>query len=186
MAKRGPNPEPLRILLRRRAIERRISQMGRQIGRDFKGQRVHLVGVLKGAAIFLSDLVRRIPLEVSVDFMAVSSYGCGTRTPGQVRVTKDMDSSIEGQNVILVEDILDTGMTIRYLRRILRQRKPRVLRVAVLLAKPAGRLAGAGRRRRVKADYVGFQIPAKFVVGYGLDHAERYRNLPDVYELPEP
>jgi hypoxanthine phosphoribosyltransferase len=172
--------EHLKVLLRRSAIQRRVREMGRQISRDFRGQRVHLIGVLKGASIFLSDLIRQIRLEVSLDFMAVSSYGKGSQSSGQVRLTKDLDTSIEGLNVILVEDILDTGLTLHYLCRVLQQRKPRALRIAALLDKPERRV------REVKADYVGFQIPNEFVVGYGLDYAERYRNLKDVCILSLP
>jgi hypoxanthine phosphoribosyltransferase len=172
--------EHLRVLLRGSAIQRRIRELGAQITKDFKGQRVHLIGVLKGASIFLSDLIRQIPLEVSVDFMAVSSYGQDKQTSGQVRLTKDLDTSIEGLNVILVEDILDTGLTLTYLLRVLQQRKPRVLRIAALLDKPERRI------KEVKADYVGFQIPNEFVVGFGLDYAERYRNLKDVCILTAP
>ena len=127
--------EHLRILLQSSAIQRRIRAMGRQITRDFKGQRLHLIGVLKGASIFLADLIRQIPLEVSLDFIAVSSYGSRKQSSGQVRLTKDLDTSIEGLNVILVEDILDSGLTLHYLQRILRQRKPRELRIAALLDK---------------------------------------------------
>ncbi len=172
--------EHLRVLLRRSAIQRRVREMGRQITRDFRGERVHLIGVLKGAAIFLSDLIRNMNLEVSLDFMAVSSYGKGSQTSGQVRLTKDLDTSIEGLNVILVEDILDTGLTLNYLVRVLQQRKPKVLRLAVLLDKPERRL------REVKVDYLGFESPNEFVVGYGLDYAERYRNLRDVCVLSLP
>jgi hypoxanthine phosphoribosyltransferase len=172
--------EQFRVLLRREAIERRVRRMGRQITRDFKGQHVRLVCVLKGAAIFLSDLIRQLPAEVSVDFMAVSSYGAGSRSSGQVRLTKDLDSSIEGLNVIVVEDILDSGRTLHYLQRVLMQRKPRVLRVAVLLDK------ATTRRKRVHPDYVGFRIPDEFVVGYGLDFAGLYRNLKDICVLAEP
>ena len=169
--------EHLRILLRRSAVQRRVRELGRQISRDFRGQRVHLIGVLKGASIFLSDLIRQIRLEVSLDFMAVSSYGQSKQSSGQVRLTKDLDTSIEGLNVILVEDILDTGLTLNYIQRVLMQRKPRVLRIAALLDKPERRL------KEVKADYIGFQIPNEFVVGYGLDYAERYRNLRDICVL---
>ncbi|MBI3670586.1 MAG: hypoxanthine phosphoribosyltransferase [Acidobacteria bacterium] len=154
--------------------------MARQISRDFHGQRVHLIGVLKGASIFLSDLIRHMRVEVSLDFMAVSSYGKGSQSSGQVRLTKDLDTSIEGLNVILVEDILDTGLTLNYLVRVLQQRKPKTLRIAALLDKPERRI------KEVKADYVGFQIPNEFVVGYGLDYAERYRNLRDVCILSLP
>lgn len=173
--------EHLRVLLRRNAIKKRVAEMGKQISRDFKGERVHLIGVLKGAAIFLSDLIREIPLEVSLDFMSVSSYGKGTRTSGEVRLMKDLDTSIEGLNVILVEDILDTGLTLGYICRVLRQRKPKDLKIAALLDKPERRMM-----KDVRADYVGFEIPNEFVVGYGLDYAERYRNLKDVCVLSLP
>jgi len=161
-------------------IQKRVREMGQQISKDFKGQRVHLIGVLKGAAIFLSDLIRQIRVEVSLDFMAVSSYGDGSQTSGQVRLVKDLDTSIEGLNVIVVEDILDTGLTLGYLLRVLQQRKPKSLRIAALLDKPERRI------KDVKADYVGFRIPNEFVVGYGLDYAERYRNLKDVCVLSLP
>lgn len=172
-----PTPAPqehLKVLIRRSAIQKRIAAIGQQISRDYRGERVHLIGVLKGACIFLSDLVRTIDLECSMDFMAVSSYGKSQQTSGQVRLNKDLDSSIEGLNVILVEDILDTGLTLNYLLRVLQQRKPRTLRIAALLDKPSRRI------KEVHADYVGFKIPNEFVVGYGLDYAERYRNLRDV------
>jgi hypoxanthine phosphoribosyltransferase len=172
--------EKLKVLIRRAAIQKRVREVAHQITKDFKGERVHLIGVLKGACIFLSDLVREISLDTSIDFIAVSSYGKGKQSSGQVRVLKDLDSSIEGLNVVLVEDILDTGLTLTYLIRILQQRKPRVLRIAALLDKPSRRL------KPVKPDYVGFTIPNEFVVGYGLDYAERYRNLKDVCILSLP
>jgi hypoxanthine phosphoribosyltransferase len=172
--------EHLKVLLRHSAIQRRVRQMARQITRDFRGERVHLIGVLKGACIFLSDLVRHINLEVSLDFMAVASYGKGSQSSGEVRLNKDLDTSIEGLNVILVEDILDTGLTLNYLWRVLQQRKPKALRIAALLDKPSRRI------KEVKADYIGFEIPNEFVVGYGLDYAERYRNLKDVCVLTPP
>ncbi len=174
------NEEQLRVLLRHASIERRVRAVARRISRDFKGQRVHLIGVLKGACIFLSDLVREINLETSIDFIAVSSYGRGKDSSGQVRLLKDLDSNIKGLNVILVEDILDTGLTLNYLLRVLKQRKPKSLRVAALLDKPSRRI------QPVKADYIGFTIPNEFVVGYGLDYAERYRNLKDVCVLSLP
>jgi hypoxanthine phosphoribosyltransferase len=172
--------ESLKVLIRQSAIEKRVRSVAREIGRDFKGQRVHLIGVLKGACIFLSDLIREIDLETSLDFIALSSYGKGKDSSGQVRLLKDLDSSISGLNVILVEDILDTGITLNYLLRVLRQRHPKVLRVAALLDKPSRRI------EPVKADYIGFSIPNEFVVGYGLDYAERYRNLKDVCVLQLP
>src|SRR6201987_2389961 len=169
--------EKLRVLIRHAAIEKRVHSVARRITRDFKGQRVHLVGVLKGACIFLSDLVREINLETSIDFIAVSSYGKGKESSGQVRLLKDLDSSIAGLNVIVVEDILDTGLTLSYLLRVLQQRKPATLRISALLDKPSRRL------KDVKGDYVGFTIPNEFVVGYGLDFNERFRNLKDVCVL---
>lgn len=170
----------LKVLIRRSAIEKRVRQVAQAITKDFQEERVHLIGVLKGACIFLSDLVREISLETSIDFIAVSSYGKGKESSGQVRVLKDLDSSIEGLNVILVEDILDTGLTLSYLLRVLQQRKPKVLRVAALLDKPSRRM------KPVEGNYVGFTIPNEFVVGYGLDFEERYRNLKDVCILKPP
>jgi hypoxanthine phosphoribosyltransferase len=166
--------ENVRTLISRAQIQRRIAEMAQEIRRDFPAEPLHLVGVLKGSVFFLSDLARQISGEVSIDFIAVSSYGTETHSSGQVKLTRDLDSSIEGKTVIVVEDILDTGMTMQYLLRVFDQRKPRRLRVAVLLDKPERRIA------KVRADYVGFKIPNEFVVGYGLDYAERYRNLADV------
>jgi hypoxanthine phosphoribosyltransferase len=166
--------ETVRTLISRAQIQRRIVEMAREIRRDFPADPLHLVGVLKGSIFFLTDLARQITGDVSLDFIAVSSYGSGTHTSGEVKLTRDLDSSIEGKTVVVVEDILDTGMTLQYLLRIFEQRKPRRLRVAVLLDKPDRRIA------KVRADYVGFAIPNEFVVGYGLDYAERYRNLADV------
>jgi hypoxanthine phosphoribosyltransferase len=176
--KRSPR---LKTLIPRTDIRRKVREIARQISNDFHGQPVHLVGVLKGACIFLSDLVREIDLEVSVDFMAVASYGRQGNSSGQVKLIKDLDSSIENMNVILVEDILDTGLTIDYLIRILAERRPKTLRIAALLDKPSRRLV-----QKVRGDYVGFQIPNQFVVGYGLDFAERYRNLKDICVLVPP
>ncbi len=176
-----PTAPRLKPLITRSQVRRKVREIAHQISRDFHGEPVHLVGVLKGASIFLSDLVREVDLEVSVDFMAVASYGRATNSSGQVKLIKDLDSSIEGRNVILVEDILDTGLTLDYLRRILEERRPKTLRVAVLLDKPSRRLV-----ENVRGDYVGFQIPNQFVVGYGLDFAERYRNLKDICVLTPP
>ena len=172
--------EKLKVLIRRARIQKRVVEVAQAITRDFKGERVHLVGVLKGACIFLSDLVREINLDTSIDFIAVSSYGKGKQSSGQVRLLKDLDSSIEGLNVVVVEDILDTGVTLTYLLRILKQRKPKSLKIAALLDKPSRRI------KDVKGDYIGFTIPNDFVVGYGLDYAERYRNLKDVCILTLP
>ncbi|HMD30912.1 MAG TPA: hypoxanthine phosphoribosyltransferase [Candidatus Acidoferrales bacterium] len=171
--KRGAN-DRLTVLISRARIARRVRQLGRRISRDFRGQPVLLVGVLKGASIFLADLSREIGLDASFDFLAATSYGAGSESSGQVRLVKDLDTSIAGRNVILVEDILDTGITLNYLARILRQRRPKTLRVAVLLDKAERRI------QPIRVHYLGFSIPNDFVVGYGLDYAERYRNLKDV------
>ncbi|MGC1107748.1 MAG: hypoxanthine phosphoribosyltransferase [Candidatus Acidiferrales bacterium] len=170
----------LQVLLRRAAIRKRVVAVAREITRDFRGERIHLIGVLKGACIFLSDLIREINLDTSIDFMAVASYGKRKESSGQVRLNKDLDSSIAGLNVILVEDILDTGLTLSYLCRVLRQRKPKALKIAALLDKPSRRI------KNIRADYVGFTIPNEFVVGYGLDYGERYRNLKDICVIEAP
>jgi hypoxanthine phosphoribosyltransferase len=172
--------EVVKPLLTRARIQKRIREMGREIRRDFPGEPILLVGVLKGAVPFLADLARQIPGEVTFDFIAVSSYGKDTKSSGQVKLNKDLDSSIEGKTVLVVEDILDTGLTLQYLLRILQQRRPKHLRIAVLLDKVERRIAN------VHADYVGFVIPNEFVVGFGLDYAERYRNLPQVGILQLP
>jgi hypoxanthine phosphoribosyltransferase len=172
--------ERVKTLISRAKLQKRIREMAEQIRHDFPDEPLLLVGVLKGAVFFLADLARQISGEVSFDFIAVSSYGKDSRSSGQVKLNKDLDSSIEGKTVIVVEDILDTGLTLRYLLRILQQRKPKNLRVAVLLDKVERRLTD------VRADYVGFPIPNEFVVGYGLDYAERYRNLTDVKILSLP
>jgi hypoxanthine phosphoribosyltransferase len=169
-----PPREKVRVLITGGRIQKRIKELAKQIRKDFAGEPLHLVSVLKGGVFFLTDLARSIPGQVSFDFIAVSSYGQNTHSSGQVRLTRDLDSSIEGKTVIVVEDILDTGMTLQYLLRLFQQRKPKHLRVAVLLDKPERRIAP------VHADYIGFSIPNEFVVGYGLDYSERYRNLPYV------
>ncbi len=168
----------MKVLLTRDQISRRVAEMGAEITRDFAGQLVVLVAVLKGATIFLGDLARHIQLETHFDFFGISSYRDRTRNTGEVKLTKDVDHSLEGKNVILVEDILDTGLTLTYLKEVIAAHKPQMLRVAALLDKPARRVIA------VRADYVGFEIPNEFVVGYGLDFAGRYRNLSDVCILP--
>ena len=180
-----PNPSktslasPLPLLFRRDAIQARVAALGAAITRDLAGEPAVLVGVLKGAAIFLADLARAIDADCSFDFVSVSSYGKGTTTSGQVRLLKDLDEPIEGRNVILVEDILDTGLTLSFLKRMLAHHHPRSLRIAAFLDKPERRV------QPMEADYVGFRIPNHFVVGYGMDFRERYRNLPDICLLPE-
>jgi hypoxanthine phosphoribosyltransferase len=176
-SRRTKHGESVKILLSGARIQKKIRELANEIRRDFPGEPLHLVGVLKGAVFFLSDLARQIPGEVSFDFIAVSSYGKETESSGQVKLTRDLDANIEGKTVIVVEDILDTGLTLQYLLRVFEQRKPKRLRVAVLLDKEERRIAP------VRADYVGFKIPNAFVVGFGLDYAERYRNLPYVGTL---
>jgi hypoxanthine phosphoribosyltransferase len=178
----------LKVLISREQIAQRVAEMGAEITRDFSGQTVIFVGVLKGAAIFLSDLARNVQLDATFDFIGVSSYGNrpspaqelnpGWDSTGEVRLTKDADQSMKDRNVIVVEDILDTGLTLTYLRKILLAHQPRALRIAALLDKPSR------RKQPIEADYVGFRIPDEFVVGYGLDYAEKYRNLPDICIVP--
>ncbi len=180
----------LRVLLSREQIAQRVTAMAAEITRDFAGQAVIFVGVLKGAAIFLSDLSRQVQLDATFDFIGVSSYGNrpspahelkhGWDSTGEVRLTKDVDQSMRDKNVILVEDILDTGLTLTYLKKLLLARQPKALKIAALLDKPSR------RKKPIEADYVGFRIPDEFVVGYGLDYAERYRNLPDICVVPRP
>jgi len=177
----------LRVLISRQQIADRVAKMARQITADSTGESVIFVGVLRGAAIFLSDLVRQVQLDATFDFIGVSSYGNQSSprqekvwdSTGEVRLTKDVDQSLRDKNVILVEDILDTGLTLTFLKRLLLGHQPKSFRVAVLLDKPSR------RKLAVEADYVGFTIPDEFVVGYGLDYAERYRNLPDICVLPD-
>ncbi len=166
-----------RELLGETAIRDKVAQLGRQISADYRGQELLVVGVLKGAVIFAADLVRQITVPVYLDFIAVSSYGKATRTSGLVRILKDLEESIAGVHVLLVEDIADTGLTLHYLRENLLARGPRSLKLCALLDKPDC------RRVEVPLDYVGFQIPDQFVVGYGLDFDGRFRNLPAVHLL---
>jgi hypoxanthine phosphoribosyltransferase len=178
----------LKVLISREQIAQRVAEMGAEITRDFSGESVIFVGVLKGASIFLSDLARHVDLDASFDFIGVASYGnrpsptqeliSGWDSTGEVRLTKDVDQSMRDKNVILVEDILDTGLTLTYLTKVLLAHQPKALRVATLLDKPSR------RKQPMEANYVGFRIPDEFVVGYGLDYAERYRNLPDICVLP--
>ena len=154
--------------------------MGAQIDADYPDGSLHLICILKGACFFMADLARAIDREVVIDFMGISSYGRGKTTSGAVRLTKDLDLPVEGMDILLVEDIVDSGVTLNYLVKVLEQRRPRSVRIAALLDKPDR------RRRPVKVTYVGFEIPDEFVVGYGLDYGERYRNLRDVCVLEGP
>lgn len=168
----------LEILFTHDQIQDRVRQMGAEIARDYGDASLIMVGVLKGAAIFLADLARAVPLDCTFDFVAVSSYGKGSSTSGAAKLIKDLDLPIEGKHVILVEDILDTGITLGYLRRMFERHHPASLKIAAFLDKPARRI------HPIQADYVGFTIPNHFVVGYGLDYDERFRNLPDISILP--
>ncbi|MFQ5740538.1 MAG: hypoxanthine phosphoribosyltransferase [Acidobacteriota bacterium] len=160
------------ILIPEERIRQRVSEMGAQITRDYRGEMPVFVGILRGAAVFHADLIRHVDLRLQVDYISVSSYGAATRTSGQVQLIKDLESSIQDTHVVLVEDIIDTGLTINYLLRNLQSRGPRSVKVCTLLSKPSRRSV------EVPVDYVGFEIPDKFVVGFGLDYDQRYRNLP--------
>ncbi len=167
---------PTEILLSEAQIQKRVAELARGIRDDFPDD-LHLIAVLKGAFVFLSDLIRHIPGHVSLDFMAVSSYAKGTTTSGEVRLLKDLDTALSGRNVVIVEDIVDTGLTLTYLQDILLNRNPKAFRTACLLSKPSRRQVD------VKVEYIGFTIEDRFVVGYGLDYAEQYRNLPHIAVL---
>jgi hypoxanthine phosphoribosyltransferase len=169
----------LRVLLASNQIQSRIREMGEQISADYPDGNLHLICILKGACFFLTDLARAMKRDVFVDFMGISTYGKGKTSSGEVKVTKDLDISLEGANVLIVEDIVDSGITLNYLMQLLQQRKPKSLRIATLLDKPER------RQRPVEVSYVGFRIPDKFVVGYGLDFSEKYRNLDDICILEE-
>jgi len=163
----------MEILIDQAQLERRVSELAVEIRRDFgPDQPVHFVAVLKGAFVFLADLIRAVDGPSSLDFIAVSSYGSGTSTSGEVRLLKDLDRSLEGRDVVIVEDIVDSGLTLSYLQEILQARNPRTLRTACLLSKPSR------RKVDVRVEYIGFTIEDRFVVGYGLDFDERFRNLP--------
>jgi hypoxanthine phosphoribosyltransferase len=164
----------MRVLLSSDEIQARILEMGRQITADYAGREPHLVGVLKGACPFMTDLAQAIDLPLTLDFIAVSSYGAATKSSGEVKLVKDLDQGLEGRDLLVIEDIVDTGLTLNYLRGLLRARGPRTLKVVTLLSKPSRRLVN------VEVDYVGFTIEDHFVVGYGLDYNERYRNLRDI------
>ena len=162
------------VLIEEEALQARIAELGRQLSADYEGRDLLLVGVLKGAVFFMADLMRHLTVPCEVDFMAISSYGVATDSSGVVRILKDLDLSIEGRHVLVVEDIIDSGLTLSYLTRTLEAREPASLEVCTLLTKPERREVD------VPVRYVGFEIPNKFVIGYGLDFAERYRNLPFV------
>jgi hypoxanthine phosphoribosyltransferase len=170
----GEIVDRLKVLLNQQQIAKKVAELGARITQDFDGESVVLIGVLKGATIFLADLARKIKLDATFDFIAVSSYGNSREPSGEVKLVKDVDQSLEGKNIILVEDILDTGLTLTYLKNLLLARKPRSLKIAALLDKISR------RAQPIQGDYIGFEIPDEFVVGYGLDFAERFRNLQDI------
>lgn len=162
----------LKVLLTQEELREKVKELGRQITQDFQGKNLMIVTVLKGAVVFLADLMREIDVPAEIDFMVVSSYGAGTKSSGVVKIVKDLDVPLKDKDLLIVEDILDSGMTLSYLKELLEGREPRSIRIATLLDKPA--------RRKVdlKADYIGYSVPDEFVVGYGLDYDEKYRNLP--------
>ena len=177
------NDDILRVLYSEEELEAKCAELGAQISKDYEGKNLLLVSVLKGAVVFMTDLMRHITVPCSIDFMVVSSYGSGVKTSGVVKIVKDLDADLAGKDLLIVEDILDTGMTLHYLKQLLQDRNPNSIRIATLLDKPER------RRAAVRADYVGYQVPDEFVVGYGLDYDEKYRNLhyvgilkPEVYK----
>ena len=179
----GPEDSPVEvgeILITQQQIEERVAELGAAITRDYHESSPLLITVLRGAAIFCADLVRRIDLKLRLDFISVASYGASTESSGEVQLIKDLDVGIQGMDVILVEDIIDTGLTVDYLLRNLQSRQPASLRTCVLLSKPCR------RKVDVPLDYMGFEVPDRFLVGYGLDYAQKYRNLPFVAVLNDP
>ena len=164
--------ERIEVMLSEEEVEKRVAELGEQISKDYEGKEVFLICILKGASFFACELAKRITVPVMIDFMKVSSYGAGTVSTGQVRIINDLSDSIEGKDVIIVEDIIDSGNTLNNLPKVLMERKPNSIKLCTLLDKPSR------REVEVDVDYVGFQIPDKFVVGYGLDFDQRYRNLP--------
>lgn len=166
--------ETIKVLIAEQDVDARIAELGKQISEDYAGKQVHLICILKGSVFFTCELAKRITVPVSLDFMSVSSYGDGTQSSGRVKIAKDLDESLEGKDVIVIEDIIDSGRTLAYLLDVLAKRNPNSLKLCTLLDKPDRRVTD------VKVDYVGFEIPDEFVVGYGLDYAQKYRNLPFV------
>ena len=164
--------EKISVLLTEEEVDKKIQEIGEQISKDYAGEQVHLVCVLRGGAFFMCELAKRITIPVSLDFMSVSSYGGDTKSSGVVKIVKDLDDSLAGKNVIVVEDIVDSGRTLSYLLEMLNDRGPKTMKLCTLLDKPDRRVVD------VKVDYTGFQIPDEFVVGYGLDYDQKYRNLP--------
>ncbi|MDR2355477.1 MAG: hypoxanthine phosphoribosyltransferase [Clostridiales Family XIII bacterium] len=179
MAKNEKQYRPGKILITEAEIRRRAAEIGQKISEEYAGEEVLVVGILKGAVLWMGDVIKNISLPVRIDFMAVSSYGASTKSSGVVRILKDLDNAIEKKNVILVEDIVDSGVTLNYLREVLLHRGPKSLRICALLDKPAG------RRAAVHIDYTGFTVEDVFIVGYGLDVNQCYRNLPYITSVEE-
>ena len=164
--------ETVKVMIAEEEVNRRIEELGRQISEEYAGRTVHLICVLKGGVFFMCELAKRITVPVTMDFMSVSSYGDGTKSSGVVKIAKDLDETLEGKDVLVVEDIIDSGRTLSYLLEVLKKRNPNSMKLCTLLDKPERRVC------EVNVDYVGFNIPDEFVVGYGLDYAQKYRNLP--------
>lgn len=164
--------ETVRVLVSEEEVDARIAELGRQISEDYAGKQIHLICILRGGVAFMCELAKRITVPVTMDFMSVGSYGDGTKSSGIVRIKKDLDDALEDKDVLIVEDIIDSGRTLYYLMDILKERKPKSMKLCTLLDKPERRV------KDVHVDYVGFNIPDEFVVGYGLDYAQKYRNLP--------
>lgn len=164
--------EKVRVMISEEEVDQRIEELGRQISKDYAGKEVHLICILKGSVFFMCELAKRITVPVSMDFMSVSSYGDGTSSSGIVKIAKDLDETLEGKDVIVIEDIIDSGRTLSYLLEVLSKRAPKSMKLCTLLDKPDRRVC------QVTVDYLGFEIPDEFVVGYGLDYAQKYRNLP--------
>ncbi len=165
------------IMITQAQILQRAKEIGEQISRDFQGEEVVVIGILKGAVLWLADVVKNIKLDARIDFIACSSYGAATKSSGVVKINKDLDVSIEGKNVIIVEDIVDSGITLNYLKGYLEARGPKIVKICTLLDKPEG------RRIQLEADYIGFTVEDKFIIGYGLDYDQKYRNLPYISYL---
>ena len=167
------------VLISREQLADKVAELGAKISEDYKGEELFLIGILKGSVPFMADLMRAITLDVEMDFMSVSSYGSGTKTSGVVRILKDLDSDIAGKNVLIVEDIIDSGLTLAYLKEYLAKRNPKSIKIVTMLSKPARRKAD------IEADYTGFVVEDKFIVGYGLDIDQKYRNLPYISWIKE-
>ncbi len=167
------------VMIGKEELKKRVTELGAEISKDYKGEGLIAICVLKGAVIFMSDLIREFNVDTKIDFMAVTSYGASTNSTGVVRILKDLDSNVEGENVLIVEDIIDSGLTLKYLKDYLTARNPKSIRICTLLDKPERRIA------EVRADYIGFTVENKFIVGYGLDYNQMYRNLPYISYLEE-